>query len=145
MKTLYNQFKEQQKDINNMKSYSITDSGWYRIGEFDYNNGAIALISFAVRARNNNNAGLLSLAAIKGFSHAALEKIAYQQIENVKHFTKFRLVIKNYTLSYIEIYKATTSNATLNVKLSADIRTELYDSIEEGNIPDGYSTIELEL
>ena len=145
MKPLYTQLKEQQKNINNMKSYFINNAGWYRIGEFDYNNSATALISFAVRAGNNNNAGILSLIGVKGFNHASLEKIAYQELNPVKHFTKFRLVLKNYTLSYIEVYKNTETQAILNAKLSADINTALYDTAQEGNVPDGYSTIELEL
>ena len=114
-------------------------------GEFDWNVGSTALISFGVRAGKNNNVGILSLVAIKGFSKVNLEKIAYQELEPVKHFTKFRLVLKNYTLSYIEVYKNTKTQAILNAKLSADINTALYDTAQEGNVPDGYSTIELEL
>ena len=144
MLPLYTQFKEQQKNIN-MKNYSITTSGWYRIAEFDLDNGATALISFAVKESGRNNAGILSFAASKRASSANLEKVAYQQYESAKHFTKFRLVLKNYSLSYIEIYKASTAIVTLSLKLSADINTKLYDSAEEGNIPDGYSIIELEL
>lgn len=145
MKPLYTQFKEQQKDINNMKSYSITDSGWYRIGEFNYNLTATAFLSFGVKAGNGNIAGILGLVAVKGFNKISFEKILRQAIEETKHFTKFRLVIKNYSISYIEAYKSTETSATLLAKLSAEINTELYDAAEEGNVPEGYSTIELEL
>ena len=114
-------------------------------GEFDYNNGATALISFAVIAGDKNNVGILNLSAIKGFHNATLGKITYNQLSSEKHILKFRLLTKNYTTSYIEVYKATTASVILKLKLSADINTKLYDSAEEGNIPDGYSTIELEL
>lgn len=144
MKPLYTQDKKQQKNMK-YKAYSLIDPGWYRIGEFNYNLTATAFLSFGVKAGNGNIAGILGLVAVKGFNKISFEKILRQDIEETKHFTKFRLVIKNYSISYIEAYKSTETSATLLAKLSAEINTELYDVAEEGNVPEGYSTIELEL
>ena len=144
MKPLYTQDKKQQKNMK-YKAYSLIDPGWYRIGEFNYNLTATAFLSFGVKAGNGNIAGILGLVAVKGFNKISFEKILRQSIEETKHFTKFRLVIKNYSISYIEAYKSTETSATLLAKLSAEINTELYDVAEEGNVPEGYSTIELEL
>lgn len=144
MKPLYTQFKEQQKNMK-YKAYSITNSGWYRIGEFNYNLTATAFLSFGVKAGSGNIAGILGLVAVKGFNKISFEKILRQALEGTRHFTKFRLVLKNYSISYIEAYKSTETSATLLAKLSAEINTELYDAAEEGNVPEGYSTIELEL
>ena len=127
------------------KKYNLTAPGWYRIGTFDYNLCSCGLLSFNVVAYSNNNSGILQLACTKGFNTITFEKLIHRRINATPEVTKFRVVVQNYSKSYIEVYKSTDTEITLCANLSAEIEMELYDNAEAGNIPDGYSATELEL
>ena len=127
------------------KKYNLTAPGWYRIGKFDYNLCSCGLLSFNVVAYSNNNSGILQLACTKGFNTITFEKLIYRRINATPHITKFRVVTKDYYKCYIEAYKATYEEITLCTNLAAEIEMELYNNAESGSIPDGYSSIELEL
>ena len=128
----------------NVKEYSITEPGWYRIGEFDYSKGTTSLISFNVVAGLNNNCGILRLSATKGFDAFDFNKVSYMYIGS-PFIKKFRLVLKNYNISYIEVYKVENSTITLQLKLANEIGIKLYESLQLGNVPADYTTKELEL
>ena len=143
MKPLYTQYKE-HINAKDYKEYSITNAGWYRIGEFNYNTGATGLISFNVIASSNNSCGILKLSAIKGFDAFEFNKVSYMYI-GTPLINKFRLVLKNYSICYIEVYKTGDTSITLQAKLANEIGINLYENLQEGNVPSDYIAKELNL
>ena len=143
MKPLYTKFKE-HINSKDYKEYSITNAGWYRIGEFNYNTGATGLISFNVIAGSNNSCGILKLSAVKGFDAFEFNKVSYMCI-GTPLINKFRLVLKNYSICYIEVYKTGDTSITLQAKLANEIGINLYENLQEGNVPSDYVARELNL
>ena len=128
----------------NCKEYTLNGEGWYRIGEFNYNTGATGLISFNVIAGSNNSCGILKLSAIKGFDAFEFNKVSYMYI-GTPLINKFRLVLKNYSICYIEVYKTGDTSITLQSKLANEIGIKLYEDLQEGNVPSDYIAKELNL
>ena len=128
----------------NCKEYTLNGEGWYRIGEFNYNTGATGLISFNVIAGSNNSCGILKLSAIKGFDAFEFNKVSYMYI-GTPLINKFRLVLKNYSICYIEVYKTGDTSITLQAKLANEIGINLYENLQEGNVPSDYIAEELNL
>ena len=150
MKPLAYQIKQILDRLNtlegnqNCKEYTLNGEGWYRIGEFNYNKGAVALISFNVIASLNNSCGILKLSATKGFDAFDFNKVSYIYI-GTPSINKFRLVLKNYSICYIEVYKTDDTPITLQSKLANEIGIKLYESSQEGNVPSDYTAKELNL
>ena len=132
------------EDNQKYKEYTLNDEGWYRIGEFNYNLGATGLISFNVIASLNNSCGILGLSATKGFDAFDFNKVSYMYI-GTPLINKFRLVLKNYSICYIEVYKTDDTPITLQSKLAHEIGIKLYESSHEGNVPSDYTAKELNL
>ena len=128
IKQLLNRIEELENN-QKIKEYSLTNSGWYRIGEFNYNKGTAALISFNVIAGLNNSCGILKLSATKGFDAFDFNKVSYIYI-GTPSINKFRLVLKNYNICYIEVYKTDDTPITLQSKLANEIGIKLYENAE---------------
>lgn len=128
----------------NCKEYTLNGEGWYRIGEFNYNKGTAALISFNVVAVLNNSCGILRLSATKGFDAFDFNKVSYIYI-GTPSINKFRLVLKNYNICYIEVYKTDDTPITLQSKLANEIGIKLYENSQAGNVPSDYTAKELNL
>ena len=143
IKQLLNRIEELENN-QKIKEYSLTNSGWYRIGEFNYNKGTAALISFNVIAGLNNSCGILKLSATKGFDAFDFNKVSYIYL-GTPSINKFRLVLKNYNICYIEVYKTDDTPITLQSKLANEIGINLYENLQEGNVPSDYVARELNL
>lgn len=143
IKQLLNRIEELENN-QKIKEYSLTNSGWYRIGEFNYDKGTAALISFNVIASLNNSCGILKLSATKGFDAFDFNKVSYVYIVTPS-INKFRLVLKNYSICYIEVYKTDDTPITLQSKLANEIGIKLYEDLQEGNVPSDYIAKELNL
>lgn len=143
IKQLLNRIEELENN-QKIKEYSLTNSGWYRIGEFNYNKGTAALISFNVIAGLNNSCGILKLSATKGFDAFDFNKVSYISL-GTPSINKFRLVLKNYNICYIEVYKTDDTPITLQSKLANEIGINLYENLQEGNVPSDYVARELNL
>lgn len=143
IKQLLNRIEELENN-QKIKEYSLTNSGWYRIGEFNYDKGTAALISFNVIASLNNSCGILKLSATKGFDAFDFNKVSYVYIVTPS-INKFRLVLKNYNICYIEVYKTDDTPITLQSKLANEIGIKLYENSQAGNVPSDYTAKELNL
>lgn len=102
------------------------------------------MISFNVIAGSNNSCGILKLSAIKGFDAFEFNKVSYMYI-GTPLINKFRLVLKNYSICYIEVYKTGDTSITLQAKLANEIGINLYENLQEGNVPSDYVARELNL